>query len=366
MEESMTSTTQPPQPPRTPAPSWREAALARSEIITDAWEVTKTYAGRIAEWVLFLCMVMNIIEILVTLPLALSNIVLGTQVVMLDVGGFSLASMGDHARERGDERAARRASVTGYFLIAVTIATLLLVTVGLLWSPAKPYTDMAEKGLILVRVVMTVIYAHVIHSLRRSTLAVELVKATDIQARLDAYSEQLRLMQAEMQQHVREVQGSVSPLVQSVVQAQTHALMSELQGVQSHLDNAVQSQFQEVYTLVQSLSLHTPEQAQEDDAASEQEGSRQVKRGTKRIVNPSITLVHSVTTEQASVQGNEQDSEPLEQRIKQYILEQRRQGSEPSLAEIMDRCSCSKGSAIRYRRELHQSTVVGERRAVGQ
>jgi hypothetical protein len=166
MEENMTSATRPPRPP---APSWREAALARSEIITDAWEVTKTYAGRIAEWVLFLCMVMNIIEILVTLPLALSNIVLGTQVVMLDVGGFSLASMGDHARQQGDERAARRASVTGYFLIAVTILTLLLVTVGLLWSPAKPYTDGAEKGLILVRVVMTVVYAHVIHSLRRAT-----------------------------------------------------------------------------------------------------------------------------------------------------------------------------------------------------
>ena len=59
--------------------TWREAALAKSEIISDAWEVTKTYAGRIAEWILFLCMVMNILEILVTLPTTLSNIVLGTQ-----------------------------------------------------------------------------------------------------------------------------------------------------------------------------------------------------------------------------------------------------------------------------------------------
>src|SRR5579859_3752279 len=111
----MTTNVPSPQQPRSTA-SWREAALARSEIITDAWEVTKTYAGRIAEWVLFLCMVMNIIEILVTLPLTLSNIVLGTQVVMLDVGGFSLATMGEQAHEQGDERAARRASVTGYFL----------------------------------------------------------------------------------------------------------------------------------------------------------------------------------------------------------------------------------------------------------
>ncbi len=166
----MTTNVQPPsqQQPRSAA-SWRDTALARSEIITDAWEVTKTYAGRIAEWVLFACMIMNIIEILpgVTLWPAISNIVLGTQVVMLDVGGFSLASMGDHARQQGDERAARRASVTGAFLIGIMILTLLLVSIGLLWPSATSYTNVAEKGLILVRVIMTVIYGHVIHSLRR-------------------------------------------------------------------------------------------------------------------------------------------------------------------------------------------------------
>src|SRR5215469_7025393 len=115
-------------------------------------------------------MVMNIIEILpgITLWPALSNLVLGTQVVMLDVGGFSLASMGDYARQQGDEKAAHRASVTGGLLIGIMILTLLLVPIGILWSTAKHYTDMAEKGLILVRVVMTVIYGHVIHSLRRA------------------------------------------------------------------------------------------------------------------------------------------------------------------------------------------------------
>lgn len=165
----MTTGTQPPSQARS-AISWRETAIARSEIITDAWEVTKTYAGRLAEWVLFACMIMNIIEILpgVALWSSITNIVLGTQVVMLDVGGFSLASMGDQAREQGDERAARRATVTGGFLIGIMIVTLLLVSIGLLWPVARTYTSMAEKGLILVRVIMTVIYGHVIHSLRRA------------------------------------------------------------------------------------------------------------------------------------------------------------------------------------------------------
>ena len=183
--------------------------------------------------------------------------------------------------------------------------------------------------------------------------------------RLDTYSEQLRLVQAEVHRQVQEVQASVSTLVHSVVQAQTHALMTELQAVQAQMDRAVQSQFQQVYALAHSFTQHTPEQVQEHDAADEQ-GSGRVKRGSKRQANPSITLVHSVTDEQASEQGNGQSSEPLAQRIKQYILAQRRQGSEPSLAEIMQQCACSKGSAIRYRRELNGSHATGERSAVGQ
>src|SRR6266852_5959227 len=183
-EGFMTTTSQQQPQPRSTATSWREAALARSEIITDAWEVTKTYAGRLADWVLFVCMVMNIIEILVTLPSALSNIVLGTQVVMLDISGFSLASMADQARGQGNERAARRAARTGWFLIGVTILTLLLVSIGLLWphTPAiQDFTGKAEKGLILLRVMMTVIYGHVIHSLRRAAhTPPALVPSTDV------------------------------------------------------------------------------------------------------------------------------------------------------------------------------------------
>src|SRR5260370_24783598 len=105
-------------------------------------------------------MIMNIIEILpgVTLWPALSNIVLGTQVVMLDVGGFSLASMGDHARQQGDAQAARRASITGAFLIGIMILTLLLVSIGLLWPVTIPHTNHARKGHSLCGLLLVVIF----------------------------------------------------------------------------------------------------------------------------------------------------------------------------------------------------------------
>ena len=43
---------------------WKDRAIAKSEAITDLWEVAKIYAARAAEWVLFGCMVVNIVEIL--------------------------------------------------------------------------------------------------------------------------------------------------------------------------------------------------------------------------------------------------------------------------------------------------------------
>jgi hypothetical protein len=149
---------------------WKDAAMEKAECITDIWEVVKAYMGRAAEWVLFLCMVINIIQMLPGVNVAgwILNLVLSVQVVMLDIGGMSLSSMAEHAKEKGEVANAKKADITSKFLIGLMITTLLLVAAGVLFPAIKQYTDMAEKGLILVRVVMTVIYGHVIHSLRGS------------------------------------------------------------------------------------------------------------------------------------------------------------------------------------------------------
>src|SRR5579884_2034645 len=196
--------------------NWRERALERSQVITDAWEVTKTWAGRIADWILFGCMMVNIVEIIAAIPVQVSNAVLGVQVVMLDVGGFSLATMGEQAREQGDERAAHKATLTGYFLIGVTILTLLLVTIGLLWpKQTKQYTDGAEKALILVRIVMTVIYGHVIHSLRRAT----------VQRQQATYTEQY----TELTERLTESEHRVNELVERMANELSEQFTQQLQ-----------------------------------------------------------------------------------------------------------------------------------------
>ncbi|HEY1353623.1 MAG TPA: hypothetical protein VGF67_28780 [Ktedonobacteraceae bacterium] len=95
-------------------------------------------------------MIINIIEMLPGVSIAgwILNLVLGMQIVMLDVGGMSLSSIAAYARERGAVAEAKKATLASRFLIGLTITTLLLVAAGVLFPILKPYADMAEKGLI--------------------------------------------------------------------------------------------------------------------------------------------------------------------------------------------------------------------------
>lgn len=359
--------------------NWRESAMTRSVIITDAWEVTKTYAGRIAEWVLFLCMIANIIEILpgVVLWASISNIVLGVQVVMLDIGGFSLASMADHARNQGDLKAARKASVTGGFLIVIMILTLLLVSVGLLWHEAKYYTDIAEKGLILVRVVMTVIYGHVIHSLRRQDdMGVQQKVQQGVQSHVEELLRQFTHQQAQMQASLIQ---NMNQMVHTAIDTHLHQVQQEVQEAIQHAPFTTSEQVQDaivahVQATVEQGQTALATQLSQMNAYVEclvQEVRQEMKRD-QRTTDPMLRIVQSeplnegsstrvkkvrpftpvVQSEPVSEPPGEVQSEPVNVRVTRFILEQVNQGHKPTLSEIVEQCHCSRNTAIRYRREI--------------
>ena len=360
----MTTTRQPSAHPRWDAFT---SSFKQSNYITDFWNWFMTLMSKAAEMVLFGTVLYSGYQLLPGVPHVPASIDAAVFVIQqgaLDIGGMGLLKLAKRAKLAKDAFPVR----LGMSLVVLMILNVALASIKhtLPMIPGGVFVGI-ETILLIARAIVAVLFGHAIYALREeygeSTITIK--EAHELQQRMDAYSEQLRLVQAEVHWQVQEVQGSVSTLVQSVVQSQAQAIRTELQAVQAQMDKAVQSQFKEVYALVHALSLHTPEQALEHDAAGEQ-GHGQVTRGSKRQAHPSITLVHSVLDEQASEQGNGQGSEPLAHRIKQYILAQRSQGNEPSLAAIMDRCTCSKGSAIRYRRELGASPATGGKSVVGQ
>ena len=341
------------------------SSFKQSNYITDFWNWFMTLMSKAAEMVLFGTVLYSGYQLLPGVPHVPATIDAAVFVIQqgaLDIGGMGLLKLAKRAGLPRDSFPVR----LGAALVVLMILNVALASVKhtLPMIPESVFVGI-ETLLLIARAVVAVLFGHAIHALREEygDSPITVKEASELQQRMDTYNEQLQQVHTEIQQRVREVHGSVSTLVQSVVQTQIHAILTELQAVQTQMDKAVQSQFKEVYTLVQSLTPPRSEQAQEQghDTASEQP-----KRGARRVSNPSITLVHSTPVGVESEQASGQGSEPLEQRIQRYILEQRRQGSEPSLAEIMDRCACSKGSAIRYRRELAESTAIDERRIVGE
>src|SRR5215469_3497856 len=115
---------------------WKDRAIQKAEGITDAWEVFKNYAGRFADWILFGCMIINIIEMLGYRWGPLVNVTLGVQVVTLDVAGFGLSSMAEHAIHMGN-KGGQLAKGVSYFLITLTIITLVNVQVGNMFKEAQ-------------------------------------------------------------------------------------------------------------------------------------------------------------------------------------------------------------------------------------
>jgi HAMP domain-containing protein len=229
--------------------TWKDRAIQRAEIITDAWEVTKVWAGRAAEWILFICMVINIIEILpgAGLSLAFQNFVLCVQAVTLDVAGFSLATMGDHARAAGNIKAGRLASNTGNALIGIMLLTLILVSVGLLWPQWLWLTAFLEKILILVRVAMTVVYSHVIHKLRRQGIEALAAEKKEQEKSIEKHVDEIaKNLQTSLQQRQDESLERFATWLENRLQSGLEIAQKNLADAQENWSISFASQFAEM------------------------------------------------------------------------------------------------------------------------
>lgn len=214
--------------------SWRDRAIERSRVLTDGFEVALTWAGGLADWILFLCLVSNIIEVLAHLAgTPFSNIVMGTQSVLLDIGGFALLTMAVHAHQRKARRTRNSAATVGALLMLVTLATVVLITVGNLWPKAADQVQNINQALILARIGMTIVYEATIHLLRHAEqherhvqqaqvhqtfseyiASIERSFTEQVQALARTFSENVQASESRMSEQVRGLNESVSDATQ--------------------------------------------------------------------------------------------------------------------------------------------------------
>lgn len=208
-------------------PHWKDIAIREAGRIADAWEVFIAYGAQLAAWILFFCMVANILQMLphVSLPGVVVNVVMSVQIVTLDIAGFGLNTLAKNVAKHGNEETkavARGARALAKCLIGIMIVTLLLIAIGWLYPSVKPITDLADRLLILGRVILTVIYMHTMHDLReaqsetQSMMAQAAQEKSEMAQRLDTLSHQWDRRLATIETNVLSLQQS-SPKESQIV-----------------------------------------------------------------------------------------------------------------------------------------------------
>lgn len=395
--------------------------LARGTWISIAWNWCLINVGRAAEGYLTLSVLYQSASLLPgvsTLP-AVDNAIFIVQQLALDIGGIALAKQSQRTRSEGHHRQANIELGVGFTLMGLMVINSIVYILQHLKVFGPEAVIVIEALLLGLRSIMAIIYGYVVFS-PRDMEDLTVVPTSTVKERLDGYEQQLTTVVqsvSQLNQMVQSwqqtVQSEVHQLVQSVVHAQATMIIEEVQGVvRSQLLQVVQPELQLVHTQVQEVVHSLPlqveavvlEQVQpliqqqvqtvvqmiENDDNSEAlkslaERLQEVSLSVSEM-RTTITEVRTVTQKtersagvRAALKGGSRqtlepenepaevvhstakvyEDEPVDVRVKRFIMERREQGREPSLIEIMNQCGCSKNSAIKYRRELGGSELGG-------
>ncbi|HZU03984.1 MAG TPA: hypothetical protein VFA10_30255 [Ktedonobacteraceae bacterium] len=262
------------------AQHWRDREIARSETISDAWQVFLAYAGRGAEIILFICMAISLAQMIPTiaLPDALTGAVFVVQMITLDVAGFGLTSLAKAVKRAGDEETARRAETVGTCLIIIMVVSMLAGGVSRLFGTnhdVKTWMGYLDDVLLLTRVGLTVFYGKIMHSLRDSQQHMQ----TQVEDERAALQEEVAQLQTTLQHERQEASESASRLRAEMTQAQSDqaATIAELQQRLSALQSEKDHIIDELSQARQSLQHASRNESSLQASISEKELSWQAK-----------------------------------------------------------------------------------------
>ena len=342
---------------------WPERAMEQAEAISDAWEVAMTYAGHLAKWVLFGCLVANLVEVVVTVPDGFGGAVLIVQAITLDIAGFGLATMGAQARRQGNRQAARTAGVMGWTLISIMLLTVGLVTLAVLRPETKSFVHAAEDVLILVRVLATVLYGHVIHSLREAKQQYT-NQVTRVQEELDNAQQQVSSGQAEVSRlrahldtknkEVDSLRGQVSSGQGEVstLRTQLDTLRGQVDSGQAEVDT-LRRQLQSALAQVERVRTEVREKQHEP------EGGR-VSSGQAAQVSTRQAHVDSGQVIPLDRNKRERGQQEAEQVLGEHIKALLSQRPELSNRAIASKLACSPTTVGKWRKSLTSASVNEE------
>jgi len=298
-------------------PAW----LRDLQFVTDFFSWLFALFSRLAEPLMLLCTLYIVAEAgvpSIALP-ALHNLAIGIMICAPEVilpGSFVVASRAqDHAR---------LLFVVCWTFVLLTLLTLISLFV---WH----FTGEALAWLMCARCATAVGYSILMRVMHHhqvvQTQAAQVVQQQAIEERIEQAVHQVH-------EHLQVVQTELAGQVQTLVQS---AVQNQMQVVQSTIVEQLSGQLAQA---MQEMKRDLRSAIAEATASSESSSPKPARQ------------LRSVPALVQNEPGNELASEPVSVRVLRFIQESIDQGHKPTLSEIEEACQCSRGSAIRYRREL--------------
>jgi hypothetical protein len=352
---------------------WRDALIAKSETISDAWQVFLAYAGRAAEVVLFGCMVISLVQMVPTMHLWqwLTDGTLIVQMITLDIAGFGLNSMAKHVKRAGDEETAQKAETTGNFLIGIMIVSLLSVTVKQMFGKSAPVVDEAmtyvDYTLILIRVVMTVVYGHVIHSLRESKQHIQAQqeeKREDLQGEIDRLQQALQdeeRQASETKAELTHTMDQLSYLQESLNQSLQNG--TSMQASMTEMELAMQAKLQATMQAAR-LQMQAEMKAQQEKLQAEAQATQvQLQAEIADLKRANVQLKAQQKEQVKAPVKPELHAVPGKFDAREFVFSCLHKSPDLKLAEIAKLASMqgqelSETTISRYRKEYRESSTV--------
>jgi hypothetical protein len=147
--------------------NWKRA-FAQSTYITVTWNWFLTLAAKAAEPVLVASVLYASVKFLpiVHFPPQYDVVVFIAQFVALDIGGLSLNTLADQAKQDGNDEGAKQAKHLSLALVAVMLIGVIMAGVDQVVKLDGQIGTVIDTVLLIARAVMAVLYSRVIHSLR--------------------------------------------------------------------------------------------------------------------------------------------------------------------------------------------------------
>lgn len=356
----------------------KDALISQTGEIADAFSVFIAAGGNVAVWVLFICMIANIIDAAVNFPTVVSVAIMVIQAVVLDIAGFGLQTIAKRLLKVNDEEvqeAARKGKSFAGWLIGVMIVTMILITSKTLAPVVIPLfskdshlvetiqnnIDVIDKVLVLARIGFTVAYVHTIHNLREIDSDLQQEEEQQVQAndqlalgnqkKLDTLASENRDLRSLVDQLITRLDAQEQRHLQAIEEANKEVHQMVMQQLTQVTINLVDDRLNEVVSA--STGGHLPLQL--DSPA--QKSARYVESRDTDETPAVSTLDTQVSTQIEEV--NTLDSDDSMQAKIYALLAQ-----EPRLSAraIATRVNCSPTTANKWKAQfLAELQAVGSR-----